>query len=106
MSPPDLEIQSALMQAEDPRNHRGSSLVYSSKQEFHQRLGSRLKAIREQAGLSQEETARLAGINRSYLSQVEGGKRTLSLYLACRLAKALDINLDALLNSLEGGSHE
>ncbi len=69
---------------------------------FHRLLGKKLKAARVKAGLSQEETARLVGINRAYLSQLECGKRSVSLILACRLAQVLEFSLDSLMEKGEG----
>lgn len=98
MSPPIAKFQPSPAIQEDPREKRGSSFVHYSKQtNFYRSFGMRLKAAREAAGLSQEETARLAGLNRAYLSQIETGKRQVSLYLAYRLARALGSRLDSLL---------
>ena len=104
MGPPIIKSDSALRDKEDPQNHWGSSFVYDKKQKgFYRRFGNKLRAAREQAGLSQEETARLAGLNRPYLSQIENGKRHVSLYLAHRLAVVLGCSLDALLETADGG---
>lgn len=69
----------------------------SKQEEFYQHFGQRLRAVREQSQLTQEETARLAGIDRSYLSQIESGKRHISLYVACRLAMVFGQSLAAFL---------
>lgn len=52
---------------------------------------------REAAGLSQEELAHLAEVDRTYVSQVERGKRNLTISVLARLAKALDTTPDKLL---------
>lgn len=85
---------------EAPRKNRGASFVDSSKQEqFYSLIGRRLRNARERAGLTQEETARLAGLDRAYLSQIETGRRRLSLYLAYRLSQTLGVTLDRLIES-------
>ena len=105
MRSPIPKVQPVLAVEEDPREKRGSSFVYCSQQKgFYRKFGARVKAIREQTGLSQAETAQRAGLNRTYLSQIECGKRQVSLYLAYRLAQALGCNLDSLLEAGEGGN--
>ena len=98
MSSPIYKFQPELAAEEDPRKEWGSSFVYYSKQKrFYRKFGAKVRAVREQTGLSQAETAQRAGLNRTYLSQIECGKRQVSLYLAYCLAQALGCNLDSLL---------
>jgi len=59
---------------------------------FLQWFGSRVRGLRLQKGLSQEELAQLAGIDRTYIGGVERGERNLSLLNVKKLADALDIN--------------
>lgn len=62
-------------------------------------FGDRLRAIRKQNGLSQEDLAEKAGFSRSYYTEVETGKRNVSLLNLHLLAEALDIELSDLLLS-------
>ncbi len=89
MVSPLIELTHCEMMNESPRiEKRGDSFVDSSKQdEFYQHFGQRLKTEREKVQMTQDEVARQAGIDRSYLSQIESGKRRVSLYVACRLAQ-------------------
>lgn len=97
MIKPPLPSDSTIFEA--PRQNRGASFVYDSKQsDFYKHFGKKVKAARKQAGLTQEETARKAGLDRAYLSQIETGKRNPSFYLACRLALALNLSLDSFLD--------
>ena len=65
-------------------------------------FGAAIREQRKRRGLSQEALADLAEIHRSYLVEVERGRRNISLYNITRLARALDIRLPDLLTSTEG----
>ena len=60
------------------------------------RFGRRLREIRQERGLSQEELAFRAGVHRTYVSSVERGKRNVGLVNIERLAQALDIDIGEL----------
>lgn len=60
-------------------------------------FGNRLRELRLERGLSQEELADLAGLDRTYVSSCERGKRNISLTNIYRLAAALQIQPSALL---------
>lgn len=63
-------------------------------------FGETVRQLRKEAGLSQEELARKAGINRTYLSDVERGERNISLQNIVRLATALNTTPGELLSGL------
>lgn len=54
-------------------------------------IGSAIRHYREQAGLTQAELAELAGLNRSYLSELEQGKGTAQLRRILRVLKLLGV---------------
>lgn len=60
-------------------------------------FGAALRARRLQRGLTQAELAEIAGLNRSYISEVENGQQSISLERADRLAKAVGSQLTELL---------
>ncbi len=60
------------------------------------RFGLRLRALREKAGLSQEELAERAQVHRTYLSGIERGRRNPSLINLLRIAKALNLSISVL----------
>jgi len=60
-------------------------------------FGKKLRKLREQQRLSQEELGFRAGLDRTYISGVERGLRNISLNNIYRLAKALEIPLDKLM---------
>ncbi len=57
----------------------------------------RVKAWRLKRRLTQQALADKVGIHRVYLAQLEGGTKTPSLRTLQRLAKALRVNVAALL---------
>lgn len=69
--------------------------------DFYVRFGQRVRQFREQKGLTQEDLARKVPMDRGYLSDVETGKRRVSLSLAYQIAQSLGQSLDDL---LEGGA--
>ncbi len=67
------------------------------------RFGSRLRAVREKAGISQEKLAELANLHRTYVSTVERGKRNISIVNIERLAIALGVTMKDLMPDAERG---
>jgi transcriptional regulator with XRE-family HTH domain len=56
-----------------------------------------VKRARKAAGLSQEELAFEAGLDRTYISQVERRKRNVTIVVLAKIAKALRTTPDRLL---------
>lgn len=61
------------------------------------RLSSNLRDRRRAMGLTQREVARRAGLDRSYVSQVEQGSRDVGVSTLVRLAEALETTVGELL---------
>jgi len=59
-------------------------------------FGHNVRHLREEQGLTQEELAKKAAINRSYLSGVESGRRKICLENIEKLANALNVPVDIL----------
>lgn len=56
-------------------------------------VGKRVKELRNKLGVSQEELADLAGLDRTYITSVECGKRNISIVNIEKLAVALKVTL-------------
>ena len=66
-------------------------------------LGSKIKNIRYNNNISQEELARMLKINRNYLSRIETNKSLPTAEILARLAMLFNISIDTLLGvNLEG----
>ena len=57
-------------------------------------VGKRVKELRNKLGLSQEELADYAELDRTYITSVERGKRNISIVNIEKLAKALKVELN------------
>lgn len=58
----------------------------------------RLRALRQMRGYSQEQLASLAGMDRTYVSSCEAGRRNATIKTIVRLAKALEVDPAALVS--------
>jgi transcriptional regulator with XRE-family HTH domain len=56
------------------------------------RLGAAIRARRKELGVSQEELAMLAGVERSNMGKIERGENNLSVLNLVRIAEALNGN--------------
>lgn len=70
---------------------------------LYRMLGKRVRQLRLQQKLTQEQLAERAGISTSFLGHIERGSRKLSLDSFCRIARALDCTANDLL-PMEGGN--
>jgi transcriptional regulator with XRE-family HTH domain len=65
-----------------------------------QTFGENLREARRAAGLSQEELAKRAGIDRPTISVYEHGKREPNMSTLVKLARALGVPAEALVRGL------
>ena len=63
------------------------------------RVAEGLRRIRRERGLTQTQIARLAGVTPAAISQVESGRRSLSLDSIVPLCEGLDVSVDELLGT-------
>ena len=61
-------------------------------------MGARIKALREQQGLSQRKLALMIGSNQTHIWQIENGTVNVGLDLLCRLADAHEVNVRDLID--------
>jgi transcriptional regulator with XRE-family HTH domain len=62
-------------------------------------IAARLKAAREQAGLTQGQVARILGLHRPSVSELEAGRRSVSAEELATLAETYGVSVDWLLNA-------
>lgn len=63
-------------------------------------LGKRIRAQRKLIGLTQEELALVAEVDRSYFGGIERGERNVTFTVLCRLCLALKCDVAKLTNDL------
>ncbi|WP_298556118.1 helix-turn-helix transcriptional regulator [uncultured Algibacter sp.] len=64
-------------------------------------FGNKIKEERLKLNLSQEKLALEADVDRTYVNDIEKGSRNISLVIAFKLSKALNIPLSNLLKDLK-----
>ena len=64
-------------------------------------FGAAVRALRTRRGLTQEALAERAQLHRTYVTEVELGRRNVSLYNIGRLAAALDVSMLELIGDAE-----
>lgn len=65
------------------------------------RFGIVVRNRRTELGISQEDFAECASLHRTYISDLERGKRNVSLENIEKLAKALDLSLSELMKRVD-----
>lgn len=71
-----------------------------ARMDVRKQFGQNLRRLRAERGLSQEELAYRAGVDTSYVSQMENGRRNPSLLVMAALAGVLQTSLADLLRDV------
>lgn len=67
--------------------------------DIKQKVGNRIRELRKELKLSQEGLAYKAEVDRTYVTDVENGRRNVSLEILERLIKALNVSVAEFFNS-------
>ena len=68
---------------------------------LNEQFSAVLRQLREERGWSQEQLAQQAGLNRSYLGEVERGNAIPTLTTVSKLARAFDMRLSSMIARCE-----
>jgi DNA-binding response OmpR family regulator len=93
-------IQPAALFAAIERQLADAGIVVRSEEEYHRRLGARVRAARAAADLTLDEVARACGLSPAQLSHIELGKTGTSTWTLARIGSALRTGVAALLQDL------
>lgn len=66
-----------------------------------EKIGLRIRELRKEQDLSQEGLAYKSEVDRTYVTDVENGRRNVSVEILERLIKALDISIADFFNAKE-----
>jgi transcriptional regulator with XRE-family HTH domain len=64
-------------------------------------IGENIRTVRKKKGYSQEEFADIAGFSRSYYTEIETGKRNISVLNLIKIVKALKADPNELIGFLK-----
>jgi transcriptional regulator with XRE-family HTH domain len=70
------------------------------KQATRDRIGQRIADLRKLAGMSQEQLAAKAGLQRTHISRIEAGKYAVTLETVQAIAEALVMTVDIIAPAL------
>ncbi len=65
------------------------------------KIGDNIRAVRKQRGYSQEEFADVAGFSRSYYTEIETGKRNISVLNLIKIIEALNVNPNEIIGTIK-----
>jgi len=65
-----------------------------------EKLGQRIKELRNNKGISQEKFALSIGMDRTYFASVEAGKRNISIVNIKKIADGLGVSLNELFQGM------
>lgn len=63
-----------------------------------ERFGTKVKQLREQKGFSIEHLANVSNVDRNYISDIEKGKRNVSISIIEKIIAALESDFSAFFN--------
>jgi transcriptional regulator with XRE-family HTH domain len=69
-------------------------------QDIQRVVAERIKKIRKAKGITQEQLAELAGLNRTHLYRLESGKQSMTLRTLKLVADALNVRVRELVKDL------
>ena len=77
-------------------------MTNEEKQQTRDRIGQRITALRKAAGLTQEELAIRAQLQRTHIGRIEAGRYAVTLETVQAIAQALGMTVDIIDPRLEG----
>ena len=73
-----------------------------NKEQQRQRIGTDLAALRKQRGMTQQQVADIAQMQRNHISRIEAGKYAVTLETVQAIAEAFGMDVDIVDKRLTG----
>jgi len=70
----------------------------TSKKKYHERVGQKIKEIREKCGIPIQNLSKDSGLTENALNAIEDGRRDIKVSELFRISKAIDVRISAFLN--------
>lgn len=74
------------------------SVVMSEKETLLVQLGLRVKELRKDKGISQEQLGEISGLHRTYIGMIERGEKNITVYNIWLISKALETDIKTIFN--------
>ena len=82
---------------DDEMTTRSHKMVFDQEEKtLIQDLGIRIAKLRSEKNMARAELARQCDLHVQYLFDVETGKRNMTIYVLCKIARALSISVSEL----------
>jgi len=69
--------------------------------DIKQKVGQRIRELRKEQSLSQEALAYKSEVDRTYMTDVENGRRNISIEILEKIVVALELSVNEFFNSKE-----
>ena len=69
---------------------------------IEEKVGNRIKELRNKLGISQEELGFRSGVHRTYIASLEVGKRNISIATLEKIVVALEVSLSEFFDFTKG----
>ncbi|EJL46601.1 helix-turn-helix domain-containing protein [Brevibacillus ruminantium] len=73
----------------------------ANTKQLAKRLGERIRTLRMDKGLSQEQLGERSGLHTNYVGQIERGEKNLTIESLSKIARSLGIPLEQLFHSVD-----
>jgi len=73
----------------------------ASTKQLAKELGDRIRVLRLDKGLSQEQLGERSGLHTNYIGQIERGEKNLTIESLQKISRSLDIPLEQLFHSID-----
>jgi transcriptional regulator with XRE-family HTH domain len=71
-------------------------MTEEQKQQTRERIGQRIATLRKLAGITQEQLAQAAGLQRTHVNRIEAGKYAVTLEVVQAIAEAFGMTVDII----------